>query len=75
VGLWRALREVFLATREQRCWIHMVANVLNCLPKSVQAGAPALNEITQAEDRTHAERAIEALISDYGAKWPRRSPR
>jgi transposase-like protein len=72
LGLWRALREVFPETREQRCWVHKVANVLNCLPKSVQAGARrALNEIAQAEDRTHAERAIEALVSDYGAKWPK----
>jgi putative transposase len=72
LGLWRALREVFPATREQRCWVHKVANVLNCLPKSVQAGACcALNEIAQAEDRTHAERAIEALVRDYGAKWPK----
>jgi putative transposase len=42
------------------------------LPKSVHAGARrALNEIAQAEDRAHAERAIEALVSDYGAKWPK----
>jgi putative transposase len=72
LGLWRALREVFPTTREQRCWVHKVANVLNALPKSVQAGARrALNEIAQAEDRAHAERAIEALVSDYGARWPR----
>jgi putative transposase len=72
LGLWRALREVFPATREQRCWVHKVANVLNALPKGVQAGARrALNEIIQAEDRAHAERAIEALVSDYGAKWPK----
>jgi len=72
LGLWRALREVFPATREQRCWVHKVANVLAALPKSVHTGARrALNEIAQAEDRAHAERAIEALVSDYGAKWPR----
>ena len=72
LGLWRALREVFPATREQRCWVHKVANVLNALPKGVQAGARrALTEITQAEDRAHAERAIEALVTDYGAKWPK----
>jgi transposase-like protein len=72
LGLWAALREVFPATREQRCWVHKVANVLNALPKGVQAGARrALNEITQAEDRAHAERAIEALVTDYGAKWPK----
>jgi putative transposase len=72
LGLWRALGEVFPATREQRCWVHKVANVLGALPKSVHAGARrALNEIIQAEDRTHAERAVEALVSDYGAKWPK----
>jgi putative transposase len=72
LGLWRALREVFPATREQRCWVHKVVNVLNALPKSVQAGARrALHEIAQAEDRVHAELAIEALVSDYGARWPK----
>jgi putative transposase len=72
LGLWRALREVFPATRKQRCWVHKVANVLAALPKSVQAGARrALNEILGAEDRAHAERAIQALVTDYGAKWPK----
>jgi putative transposase len=72
LGLWAALREVFPETREQRCWVHKVANVLNALPKSVHAGARrALNEIAQAEDRAHAERAIQALVADYGAKWPK----
>jgi putative transposase len=72
LGLWRALGEVFPATREQRCWVHKVANVLAALPKSVHAGARrALNEIALAEDRAHAEQAIGALVSDYGAKWPK----
>jgi putative transposase len=72
LGLWRALREVFPATREQRCWVHKVRNVLGALPRSVHAGArKALNEIIGAEDRAHAERAIEALVTDYGAKWPK----
>jgi putative transposase len=72
LGLWRALREVFPATREQRCWQHVVRNVLGALPKSVHGGArKALNEIILAEDRTHAERAIEAFAGDYGVKWPK----
>jgi putative transposase len=63
---------VFPETREQRCWVHQAAKVLNALPKSVQAGARrALNEIIGAEDRAHAERAIGALVADYGAKWPK----
>jgi putative transposase len=68
--------EVFPTTREQRCWVHVVRNVLGALPKSVHAGARrALNEIILAEDRTHAERAIDTFAADYGIKWPRRSPR
>src|SRR6266508_1261272 len=72
LGLWRALREVFPATREQKCWVHKVRNVLNALPKSAHASARrALNEIIMAEDRGHAERAIEAFATDYGTKWPK----
>ena len=72
LGLWAALREVFPTTAEQRCWVHKARNVLGALPKSVHAGARrALNEIIGAEDRAHAERAIRALVSDYGAKWPK----
>jgi putative transposase len=72
LGLWRALEEVFPATRQQRDWVHKTANVLACLPKAVQGGArKALAEIRDAPDRDHARRAIEALVRDYGVKWPK----
>ena len=55
LGFWAAVRDVFPDTREQRCWFHLTANVLNCLPKSAQPGArAALAEIYNAEDREHA---------------------
>ena len=41
LGFWAALREVFPTTREQRCWLHKTMNVLNAMPKSVQAKAKA----------------------------------
>jgi len=44
LGFWTALREVFASTREQRCWVHKTLNVLNALPKSVQAKAKGLLE-------------------------------
>ena len=72
LGLWAALRDVFPATRHQRDWVHKLANVLNALPNSVQAGArKALAEIRDAPDRDHAERAIELFARDYGVKWPK----
>ena len=72
LGFWKAVRDVFPETVEQRCWFHKMANVLNCLPKSAQPGAKAaLSEIYNAEDREHAERAVKAFGADYGAKWPK----
>jgi putative transposase len=72
LGLWRALGEVFPATREQKCWQHKVRNVLGALPKSVHAGArKALNEIILAEDLDHARTAIQAFATDDGTKWPK----
>jgi putative transposase len=72
LGLWAALRDVFPATRHQRDWVHKAANVLNALPKAVQAGArKALAEIRDAPDRDHAQHAIEVFARDYGVKWPK----
>jgi putative transposase len=72
LGLWAALQDVFPATRHQRDWVHKLANVLGCLPTSVQAGARrALAEVRDAADRDHAERAIEAFARDDGVKWPK----
>ena len=59
-------------TREQRCWVHVTANVLNALPKSAQPAARrALAEIRDAADRAHAEAAIKAFADAFGAKWPK----
>jgi transposase-like protein len=72
LGFWAAVREVFPATREQRCWFHKIANVLNALPKSSQPGAKAaLAEIWQAEDKEHAQAAATAFAAEYGTKWPK----
>ena len=71
-GMWSALRDVFPETREQRCWVHVTANVLNALPKSAQPGArKALAEIRDAEDRAHAETAIKKFADQYETKWPK----
>ena len=72
LGFWKALREVFPETREQRCWVHKTANVLDCLPKSAQPAAKtALAEIWSAEDREHAEASLAAFAKQYGAKFPK----
>jgi putative transposase len=72
LGFWAAVRQVFPATREQRCWFHKIANVLNALPKSAQPAAKtALAQIWSAEDKEHATTAAKAFAADYGVKWPK----
>ena len=54
LGFWAALSEVFGATRHQRCWVHKTANVLNKLPKSLQAKAKGdLQDICPLSDAAH----------------------
>ena len=70
LGFWKALREVFPDTKEQRCWFHVGGNVLAALPKSAHPGAKtALAEIYNAEDKDHALKAAKAFADLYGAKW------
>jgi transposase-like protein len=72
LGFWKALRDVWPETREQRCWVHRIANVLDKLPKRLHAKAKAaLHEIMRAETRKAAQQAIERFEADYGAKYPK----
>lgn len=72
LGFWKALEEVFPATRHQRCWVHKAMNVLNKLPKSLQANARQdLREIWLAPDRVTAEAAIATFAAKYLPKYDR----
>ena len=70
LGFWKALGEVWPKTREQRCWVHKTANVLNRLPKSQHAKAKrALQAIWMAETKTDADAAFDAFIESYEVKY------
>jgi len=72
LGFWGALREVFPEAREQRCWVHKIARVLDALPKSLQPKAKAgLHEIMNAEHREAAEAAVDRFLETYGTKYPK----
>ncbi len=72
LGFWAAVRDVFPQTRHQRDWVHKTSNVLDSLPKSVHKRAKkAIHEITEAESKTEAARAIEAFSGEFGTKWPK----
>ncbi|MFL6798083.1 MAG: IS256 family transposase [Xanthobacteraceae bacterium] len=70
LGFWKALGELWPTTREQRCWVHKTANVLNKLPKSQQPKAKrSLQEIWMAETNKDAEAAFDAFIAAYQLKY------
>jgi putative transposase len=70
LGFWKALGEVWPRTREQRCWVHKTANVLNKLPKSLHSRAKrALQDIWMAETKKNAVMALDAFTESYGIKY------
>jgi transposase-like protein len=71
LGIWAALAEVFPEVDEQRCWNHKLSNVLDRLPKRLQAEARALlTQIPYAETREQAETLRDQFVERYGADHP-----
>ena len=70
LGFWKAMAKVFPTTRTQRCWVHKTANVLNKMPKSVQAKAKSmLHDIWMAETKANALKAFELFCETFRAKY------
>ena len=72
LGFWIALQEEYGPVAQQRCWVHKTANILDKLPKSVQAKAKQLiHEMYLAPTRKSALAAYEQFISSYQVKFPK----
>jgi transposase-like protein len=70
LGFCAALRQVYPETKEQRCWVHKIANILGKLPKRVQPRAKdMLHEIMYAPDRQSALEDIERFSQEFQAKY------
>jgi putative transposase len=72
LGAWAALRDVFPQAKEQRCWVHKTANVLDALPKRLQPRAKELlHEMAEAPARADARAALERFREEFDAKYPK----
>lgn len=72
LGFWAAVAAVWPETREQRCWVHRLANVLDKLPRRLQRKAKqALHAIMDAPTRADAETGVAAFAAEYDAKYPK----
>jgi putative transposase len=72
LGFWAAAREVWPETREQGCWCHKLANVLDKLPQRLHSRAKrALHEMMYAARRSDCEAAKVRFAAEYQAKYPK----
>ena len=72
LGLWAAMEEEFPAARQQRCWVHKTANVLDKLPKKVQPSAKRqIHQMYMAPTKAAALEAYDEFLTLYGAKYPK----
>jgi len=72
LGFWAALKEEFPGTREQRCWVHKTANILDKLPKSLHPQAKGhIHEMYLSPGRAKAVKAYEEFLRLYEAKYPK----
>lgn len=72
LGFWAALRDEFSPTREQRCWVHKTANILDKMPKGVQSKAKAMiHDMYLAETKDDAMKTYENFLALYDAKFPK----
>ncbi|HRW94051.1 MAG TPA: IS256 family transposase [Thermotogota bacterium] len=72
MGFWVALQEVYPQTRQQRCWVHKTANVLDKLPKTLQPKAKTmLQEIYLASNKTVAQKKMGKFLRVFEDKYPK----
>ena len=71
LGFWKALRQVYPRTREQRCWVHKMVNVLDKMHKRVQPKAKQmLQAIWMAPTRIDGHKSFDAFLEMFEAKHP-----
>jgi putative transposase len=72
LGFWAAVRDVWPETKDQLCWVHKIANVLDKLPKTIQPRAKqALHAMMYAESKSECIREMDKFVEEYRAKYPK----
>ena len=74
LGFWAALRDSdgFQNVKEQRCWVHKIANVLDCFPKKLQSQVKELlHEMMKANKKLDAEETKKNFEKLFSEKYPK----
>lgn len=71
LGFWAALSEEFPEVKEQRCWVHKTANILDKMPKNIQPRAKEkIHEMYLSATRREALDAYNQFLKLYAKKYP-----
>ena len=71
-GLWAAASKALPSTRQQRCWLHKVRNVLDKLPEKQKPRVHTeLRSIVNAPSEIEARNGIEALAKTLQRDYPK----
>lgn len=72
LGFWAAHEEELPESKDQICWVHKTANVLDKLPESLQGKAKGMiHDIYLASSRKDAEKAFDAFTEEFELKHPK----
>ena len=72
LGFWAAVGEVWRQTKQQRCWVHKLRNVLDKLPhKERGEGAKSLRAIYLSQTREEAKSKLLALAKSWRGLYDR----
>jgi putative transposase len=72
LGLWAALGEQYPTLAEQRCWNHRITNILDAMPKKLQAEARTL---LCAMPYAETQAACEALRVQFTTRYQKLAPK
>lgn len=72
LGFWAAARQAYPGVKEQRCWVHKKANILDKLPRSQQGQANTkIDEIFLAASKKEALESFDLFVKMYEDKYPK----
>jgi len=72
LGFSRALEDVYGKTRQQRCWVHKTADILDTMPRSVHSEAKRqLHDISMAPSKREALDVFDMFLALFEAKYPK----
>ena len=72
LGFWAAVGEVWHQTKQQRCWVHKMRNILDKLPhKERGEAAQSLRAIYLSRTREEARSKVLALVKNWRALYDR----